>query len=161
MQVTAWARGWLNLIGALEQGKGIGQASDALVPVVDVAQMLSLDRRATQRPQISSLVSGIMSTMVSVPPGEVWIVRSLAHAAFSAAGQTILGQRVVYRTAPGTSITDQILSDSFNLAVTDYVCKAVPCELILRGGDQLGLTCQAIVGTPTSELSVTYDVLDG
>lgn len=159
MDITAFPKGYLGLVGAQVMGKGISQAADVISPVVELTDLLALSARRCSIALLNPLVS-IATSMITIPTGEYWWVRHIGMNITCAAGDTVNGASIV-ASDPNTNNASLSyhLSDSLTLAASNSGSKAVYPNALFGPGTQFGVRGGTVTGVPTAGLGITVDVL--
>jgi len=102
MDVSAFARGFLDLIGANNRGNGLRLAADFIQPTLDVTELL-----LTQRREIVGIVDQAIATGTNdygttfvVPSGEMWRIRFLSQTLTAAPAADMVVTRNSLRIKP-------------------------------------------------------------
>lgn len=78
MDVFTFARGYIDLIGARDRGRGLGQAADFVQPVLDVFDLLAIQKRRQILAGPTPLLAGPNTVaFANVPASTVWRVLSV------------------------------------------------------------------------------------
>lgn len=161
MDVAAFARGYLGLIGSSNKGAGIRTASDSLAPVVELTPLLGLNERRWF--QGSVVLNGGQQNIGAVPAGEVWRVIASQITVQAGAGETA-AEVFVNVTVPDNAGGELlILSGKGNAnAITSRAVAFHYGGLLLASGTGVNIKCDgALVGTVNATGAVLYELLRG
>jgi len=153
MDIAAFARGFLSLVGAKTLGKGLQQAADFVQPTLEMAPMLGANLRIQQFEFQNPIVAG-PNNILTVPANEIWRVKAGHISVSCVAGAGIQNAAILVFTpeAPPNALASRYVlgSETIDLAVgaaaTSTLKPWLWPDLILNGGSILSLFCTAVLG---------------
>lgn len=145
MNVFAFARGLMGLMGVKNDGRGITLANDAMTITLESERFLGANKRIAGYFPIATIVAG-NNICATVPPGKIWILRAGGALVDTIAANTLTFQM---RVIPPASPVSVVLSAQVAVAAlnTGSTPLAFP-NLILEAGSQLSIYAYNVVGGP-------------
>lgn len=153
MNITAFAKGLFDLVGARNQGQGISQMADAASPVIDLTQMLLNDRLELINASFGALVGG-WNLAYTVQPGETLVLFGGQVQMTTGAGAS--ASMYLMATPPNNPNNARlVLSDIATIAASQVRFAVLKhAGVWYPAGTQFGLYATDLVGAPTAQVSL-------
>jgi len=152
VRIAAFPRGFLDLVEASREGRGLSLCSDELSPVVDLFDMYGANSQVVRTAQ-NNLGAGA-NPFFTVPTGKMW--RVIAGSINCQTGATSTANAVGVYVAPPNDLTTQVhLVPGFNIAVSSVVVQPIQAlgPIVLIAGTVIGVYAGAVAVTPIANLS--------
>lgn len=164
MEITAFARGFLALVGALEQGKGLSQGGDVLQPVVHLNDQLGLGFRSQEVQLGSTFATDTYGPLFTVPNGRIWKVIAYGAYLTNAAGVTNDGVHLEVCSGQNGAAAQAYAAISEEIAfgvssVGSLAARNLP--MWLKGGDSLGAYGRWAGGNTVFNAAVLFEEYPG
>lgn len=156
MRVSAFARALLNLVDAQVGGQGLSEMSDAIAPTIEISRMLGLPRQVQARFQTNP-VAGVYAIHYTVPPGEVWLVRSLGMQVNCGGAASQVGAHLC---CARDTLNLAVLSGSVDTPINTMRAVAIQPDLMLPSGCTIGVLAEQVVGAPVITSGIIYEAFD-
>jgi hypothetical protein len=159
MEISAYARGVLALLGAKSLGVGFGQAADYISPSLDMERWLGAQSnvRLISGSAVANLLNGLTVPLIQVPATETWVLRGgqlfLAPQAGGSLTQAFL--MALPPEQPGSAVTFCLSGGSGAVAALGLgSCNISFPGMILTPGTQLGTYAAGVVGNVDSWINI-------
>jgi len=163
MQLTAFMRGYLALVGALEQGRGISQGADFLQPTVEIGDLLGLAQRKFVTVSISQVANVVRDPGIQVPSGRVWRLLNATcnwqTGAVPITGPVYLGLRLPDDLSPATP--PMIALGAQALAINTQIVAAFNGDLWLPSGASVCGYSPVATGTMSLTINLVLEEFPG
>jgi len=161
MYLSKFSRGLLAPVGAQNQGTGLRQMQDFLVPVVDTRDFFGLETLVSVQGS-NNLAAGTTDfpgTTLVVPQNEVWRVRDGSLVVTAGAGASVTNAGIVVQTG-GTGgqsffASNMVSAAASTIAFAPFLAR----DLLIPPGSRFGAFNSALTGVPTYSLTFLVERL--
>lgn len=150
--VSAFARGYVDLIGSSDRGRGLGQAADFIQPTLDILNLLGANKRKLLvLPSLADITVPGGQADMTVPAGKVWRAHFFALSFIVQAAESITDFHLLLippEAADAASAGGSIpitAPQSFGPTPDGDLVWAAN-GFLLTPGTSLGHTCGAVTG---------------
>lgn len=159
MRVSSYARGYLALLQASTGGKTPNDASDVIVPTIDIAPFIGANFRSMMQLNLPAMAANLNGPL-TVPEGEFWIVRAGSCQVSHGAGATITDlQLLLFPPEAGGSVAVSAATTLNGAGAENRGVLWEPRDIILVPGSRVFAFATAVVGAVVGDIRLLVDRL--